>query len=137
VDVRVTLLDGSYHEVDSSDIAFRTCGARAFRKAFLKGSPELLEPLMSVNVVTPEEYAGAIMGSLCNRRGLISGMDTQGNAKVIKAMVPLANMFGYATELRNMSQGKASFTMHFEHYQAVPFSIAEEIIAARREKHDQ
>ncbi len=131
VDVRVILWDGSYHEVDSSDIAFRTCAARAFRRAFLAGSPQLLEPLMSVNVVTPDEFAGAIVGSLCNRRGLISGMDAQGSAKVINAMVPLATMFGYATELRNISQGKASFTMHFEHYQAVPFSIAEGIIAAR------
>ena len=134
VDVRVTLTDGSYHEVDSSDIAFRTCAARAFRKAFLKGSPELLEPLMSVNVVTPDEFSGAIVGSLCNRRGMITGMDTQGHAKVIKAMVPLATMFGYATELRNMSQGKASFTMHFEHYQAVPFTIAEELIEAHKKK---
>ncbi len=134
VDVRVTLKDGTYHEVDSSDIAFRTCAARAFRKAFLKGSPQLLEPLMSVNVVTPEEYAGAVMGSLCNRRGLISGMDQQGSAKVIKAMVPLATMFGYATELRNQSQGKANFTMHFEHYEAVPFAIAEELVAARKSR---
>jgi len=134
VDVRVTLKDGSYHEVDSSDIAFRTCAARAFRRAFTAGNPQLLEPLMSVNVVTPDEFAGAIVGSLCNRRGLISGMDAQGSAKVINSMVPLATMFGYATELRNISQGKASFTMHFEHYQAVPFSIAEEIIAAREKK---
>jgi elongation factor G len=134
VDVRVTLLDGSYHDVDSSDMAFRTCAKRAFRNAFLKGNPQLLEPLMSVNVVTPEDSAGAIMGNLCNRRGVISGMDMQGNAKVVKAMVPLANMFGYATEVRNMSQGKASFTMHFEHYQSVPFAIAEEVIA-RRKKH--
>jgi elongation factor G len=134
VDIRVTLLDGSYHEVDSSDIAFRTCAHRAFRHAFAQGSPQLLEPLMSVNVVTAEEHAGPIMGSLCNRRGLISGMDMQGNAKVIKAMVPLATMFGYATDVRNMSQGKASFTMHFEHYQAVPYTIAEEIVAARRKK---
>ncbi|MFO7651272.1 MAG: elongation factor G [bacterium] len=132
VDVRVTLLDGTYHEVDSSDIAFRTCGARAFRRAFLSGSPQLLEPMMSVNVVTPEESAGAVMGSLCNRRGMIHGMDDQGNAKVIKALVPLSTMFGYATDVRNMSQGKASFTMHFEHYEAVPFSIAEEVVAARK-----
>jgi elongation factor G len=128
VDVRVTLLDGSYHEVDSNDIAFKTCAARAFRKAFMQCSPQLLEPLMSVNVVTPEDSAGAIMGSLCNRRGLISGMDQQGNAKVIKALVPLATMFGYATDLRNQSQGRATFTMHFEHYQAVPFSVVEEIL---------
>ena len=132
VDLRVTLLDGSYHDVDSSDIAFRTCASHAFRKAFLKSNPQLLEPLMSVNVVTPEDTAGSIMGSLCNRRGLISGMDQQGNAKVIKAMVPLATMFGYATEVRNQSQGKASFTMHFEHYEAVPFAIVEEIIAAKK-----
>jgi elongation factor G len=134
VDIRVTLLDGSYHEVDSSDIAFRTCAHRAFRRAFAQGSPELLEPLMSVSVVTPEDFAGAIMGSLCSRRGLVLGMDMQGNARVINAMVPLATMFGYATEVRNMSQGKASFTMHFEHYQAVPYAIAEEIVAARRKK---
>jgi elongation factor G len=134
VDLRVTLLDGSYHDVDSSDIAFRTCAARAFRKAFMQCNPVLLEPLMSVNVVTPEDAAGAIMGTLCNRRGLISGMDQQGNAKVIKAMVPLATMFGYATEVRNQSQGKANFTMHFEHYEAVPFAIVEEIIAAKKAK---
>jgi elongation factor G len=134
VDLRVTLLDGSYHDVDSSDIAFRTCAAHAFRKAFLKSNPQLLEPMMSVNVVTPEDSAGSIMGSLCNRRGLISGMDQQGNAKVIKAMVPLATMFGYATEVRNQSQGKANFTMHFEHYEAVPFAIVEEIIAAKKER---
>jgi elongation factor G len=134
VDLRVTLLDGSYHDVDSSDIAFRTCASRAFRKAFMQCNPVLLEPLMSVNVVTPEDSAGAIMGTLCNRRGLISGMDQQGNAKVIKAMVPLATMFGYATEVRNQSQGKANFTMHFEHYEAVPFAIVEEIIAAKKAK---
>jgi elongation factor G len=132
VDVRVTLLDGSFHEVDSSDMAFRSCAAQAFRQGFIKGQPELLEPVMSVNVVTPEEYSGALIGSLCNRRGTILGMDAQGNAKVVKARVPLATMFGYATELRNMSQGKASFTMHFEHYEAVPFPVAEEILAARR-----
>jgi elongation factor G len=134
VDIRVSLLDGSYHDVDSSDIAFRTCAAHAFRKAFLKCNPQLLEPLMSVNVVTPEDSAGAIMGSLCNRRGLISGMDQQGNAKVIKALVPLATMFGYATDVRNQSQGRASFTMHFEHYEAVPFSVVEEILARRTNK---
>ena len=132
VDIRVTLLDGSYHEVDSSDIAFRTCASHAFRKAFLKCNPQLLEPLMSVNVVTPEDSAGPIMGSLCNRRGLISGMDQQGNAKVIKALVPLATMFGYATDLRNQSQGRATFTMHFEHYEAVPFSVVEEILAKKK-----
>jgi elongation factor G len=134
VDIRVTLLDGSYHDVDSSDIAFRTCASHAFRKAFLKSNPQLLEPVMSVNVVTPEDSAGAIMGSLCNRRALISGMDQQGNAKVIKATVPLATMFGYATDVRNQSQGRATFTMHFEHYEAVPFSVVEEILAKKGTK---
>jgi elongation factor G len=132
VDLRVTLLDGTFHEVDSSDIAFRTCAARAFRKAFLKGVPALLEPVMSVNVVTPDEFAGAVVGSLCNRRGMVSAMDAQGNAKVVKAKVPLATMFGYASELRNVSQGKANFTMHFEHYEPVPFAIAEEIVSRSR-----
>ncbi len=134
VDVRVTLLDGSYHEVDSSDMAFRHCAAQAFRKMFLAAHPELLEPVMSVNVVTPDEFAGTIMGSLANRRGRIEALDVQGNAKVVKAMVPLANMFGYATEVRNMSQGKALFTMHFEHYEPVPLSVAEEVIAARQRR---
>jgi len=136
VDIRVTLLDGSYHDVDSSDIAFRTCASHAFRKAFMKSNPQLLEPVMSVNVVTPEDSAGAIMGSLCNRRALISGMDQQGNAKVIKATVPLATMFGYATDVRNQSQGRATFTMHFEHYEAVPFSVVEEILAKKKESKD-
>ena len=136
VDIRVTLLDGSYHDVDSSDIAFRTCASHAFRKAFMKSNPQLLEPVMSVNVVTPEDSAGAIMGSLCNRRALISGMDQQGNAKVIKATVPLATMFGYATDVRNQSQGRATFTMHFEHYEAVPFSVVEEILAKKKESRE-
>ncbi len=132
VDVRVVLLDGSSHEVDSSDMAFRACGAAAFRRGFAKGQPQLLEPAMSVTAVTPEDSAGAVMGTLCNRRGTILGMDKQGNAHVIRARVPLAEMFGYATDLRNMSRGKASFTMQFEHYEAVPFRIAEDIIAQRR-----
>jgi elongation factor G len=101
---------------------------------FLKCNPQLLEPLMSVNVVTPEDSADAVMGSLCNRRGLITGMDQQGNAKVIKALVPLATMFGYATDLRNQSQGRANFTMHFEHYEAVPFAVVEEILARKGSK---
>ncbi|MFO7676181.1 MAG: elongation factor G [bacterium] len=142
VDLRVTLLDGSFHEVDSSDMAFRACASHAFRRGFLKGLPGLLEPVMSVSVVTPEEFSGAIIGSLCNRRGTILGMDAQGNAKVVRARVPLATMCGqlsdgrsgYATELRNLSQGRAVFTMHLERYEPVPFAIAEEIVAARRAK---
>ena len=132
VDLRVRLTDGSYHEVDSSDMAFRTCASIAFKKAFMGGSPELLEPMMSVNVVTPEDFSGSVTGNLCSKRGRILGMERQGNAQLIKALVPLANMFSYATELRGMTQGRASFTMHFEHYEAVPFSIAEEVVAKRR-----
>ena len=134
VDVRVSLLDGSFHEVDSSDMAFRQCATKAFRKGFGRGQPELLEPVMSVNVVVPEEHAGGVIGSLCNRRGTILGMDEQAGAKVVRARVPLATMFGYATELRNLSQGRASFTMHFERYQAVPFAVAEEVIRQKRER---
>jgi len=134
VDVRVTLTDGKHHEVDSSERAFRTCASMAFKKAFLKAGPELLEPVMSVNVTTPQEFAGSITGNLCSRRGRVTGMDAQGNAQVIKAMVPLATMFGYTTELRNTTQGRGAFTMHFERYEAVPFAIAEEVIEKQREK---
>ncbi|MFW5858068.1 MAG: elongation factor G, partial [Planctomycetota bacterium] len=132
VDVKVTLTDGSHHEVDSSEMAFRTCARQAFKKAFLKGNPELLEPVMSVNVVTPEDFAGSVTGNLCGKRGRIEGMEMQGNAQLVRAVVPLANMFGYATELRGFTQGRASFSMHFEHYEAVPYSIAEEIVAKRK-----
>ena len=134
VDVRVTLTDGSYHEVDSSEMAFRTCASMAFKKAFLRGNPQLLEPIMSVSVITQEEYGGTVTSNLCSRRGHITGMERQGNAQEIHAMVPLANMFGYATDLRNVTQGRGSFTMHFEHYDVVPFSIAEEVIAKRKEQ---
>jgi elongation factor G len=134
VDLKVTLTDGSYHEVDSSEMAFRACATAAFRRGFLEAGPELLEPVMSVNVITPEEYAGSITGDLCARRGRIVGMAPQGNAQVVRAVVPLANLFGYTSDLRNSTQGRASFTMHFEHYEAVPFSIAEGIIEERRKE---
>jgi elongation factor G len=134
VDVKVTLTDGSYHEVDSSEQAFRTCASMGFKKAFMKGNPELLEPVMSVNVVCPDEFAGTVSGNLCGRRGRIAGMEAQGNAQTIRGMVPLANMFGYATELRGITQGRGNFTMHFEHYEAVPYSIAEEIITKKKER---
>ena len=134
VDVRVTLFDGKHHEVDSSEQAFRTCGSMAFRKAFAKAAPQLLEPVMSVNVVTPEEFAGGVTGNLCAKRGRVNGMEPLGAGQQIKAMVPLANMFGYASELRNMTQGRASFTMHFEQYESVPLKIAEDVVAERRKK---
>ena len=133
VDLRVRLVDGKHHEVDSSEQAFRTCASIGFKAAFMKANPELLEPVMSVAVTCPEEFSGAVTGNICSKRGRVTGMDAQGNAQVVRGMVPLANMFGYASELRNASQGRASFTMQFEHYEAVPFSIAEEVIAAKRE----
>ncbi len=136
VDVKVVLVDGKHHEVDSSERAFRTCAAIAFRKAFLKGSPELLEPAMRLSVTTPEEHSGAIAGNICAKRGRILGMEPQGNAQIITAIVPLAELFGYASELRNVTQGRASFSMHFERYEAVPFSIAETVIAARKRARD-
>ena len=134
VDVRVVLTDGSYHEVDSSELAFRTCASMAFKRAFLRGNPQLLEPVMSVSVITTDDHAGAVTSHLCAKRGHITAMERQGNAQEIRAMVPLANMFGYATELRNATQGRGIFTMHFEHYEAVPFAIAEEIIARKKEQ---
>ncbi|MFP4058762.1 MAG: elongation factor G, partial [Candidatus Brocadiia bacterium] len=134
VDVQATLLDGSHHEVDSSEVAFRSCAAQAFRKGFRRGNPELLEPVMGVNVVTPEDFAGTVVSDLCARRGRITGMESRGTAQEVRAMVPLANMFGYATALRNLTQGRATFTMHFERYEAVPFAIAEEVIARRKEE---
>jgi len=134
VDMRVRLTDGKAHEVDSSELAFRTCASQAFRAAFLRGNPELLEPVMSASITVPEEHAGTITGNLCSRRGRITNMEAQGNAQVVKAMVPLSSMFGYASDLRNASQGRGSFTMHFEHYEAVPFALAEEIIEAKRKQ---
>jgi elongation factor G len=137
VDVRVVLEDGSYHEVDSSEMAFRTCASMAFKRGFMKGNPELLEPVMSLNVTTPEDYAGSITGAICSKRGRIVGMTMQGTAQVIKALCPLANLFGFASDLRNMSQGRAAYTMHFEHYEALPYSIAEEVIEKRRRAQKQ
>ncbi|PIE53289.1 elongation factor G [Candidatus Fermentibacteria bacterium] len=134
VDVQVTLTDGSSHAVDSSEMAFRTCARNAFKKAFMKCSPLLLEPMMSVTVVSPEEYSGGVSGSIYERRGTIMSMEARGNAKEFKARVPLSNMFGYATDLRNSTQGRANFSMQFEHYEAVPVSIAEDIIKEIRKK---
>ena len=133
VDIRVTVIDGSMHDVDSSDQAFRTCGRMGFREACLKVGLGLLEPLMSVEVTAPETYTGAITGSLCSKRGRVQGMDSKAGATILQGFVPLAEMFGYASELRNATSGRGTFTMHFEHYQAVPFSIAEEIIEELKE----
>jgi elongation factor G len=132
VDMRVTLTDGSYHDVDSNDFAFREAGRIAFQALFLRGSPELLEPVMSVEVVTPEEYMGPATSSICQRRGRIESMEKKGDMQIIEGMVPLAEMFGYANALRTLTQGRATFTMHFEHYEAVPDAIAEEIVTKRK-----
>ena len=129
VDVKVTLLDGSYHEVDSSEMAFKVAGSMAFKEAARKAGPVLLEPIMDVEVVTPDEYLGDIMGDLSSRRGKVGGIMQRSDAQVIGASVPLSEMFGYSTQLRSMSQGRAVYTMQFSHYQEVPKSKAEEIIS--------
>jgi elongation factor G len=131
VDVKVELTDGSYHEVDSSERAFKIAGSIAFKEAMKRSKPKLLEPVMAVEVITPEDYLGDVMGNLNGRRGRIESMEPLGNAQVIKASVPLSEMFGYATDLRSMSQGRAEFTMQFDRYEEVPPSIASEIVDAR------
>jgi elongation factor G len=129
VDVKATLLDGSYHEVDSSEIAFKIAASMAFKDAAAKASPVILEPVMAVEVVVPEEFMGEVIGNLSGRRGKIQGMETRAGAQVITAQVPLAEMFGYATDLRSMTQGRATYTMQFSHYESVPQPISEEITA--------
>lgn len=133
VDMKVTLYDGGYHEVDSSEFAFTEAGRQCFRQLFLQANPELIEPVMSLEVTMPEEYMGAITGSICQRRGRIEGMEDKAGNKVIQALVPLSEMFGYANAIRTLTQGRGNFTMHFEHYEAVPFSIAEAVVKKRRE----
>ena len=129
LDVKVSLIDGAYHDVDSSVMAFEIAGRAAFREGALKAAPKLLEPIMKVEAVTPEDYVGGIIGDLTSRRGQVRGQESRGNAVVINAMVPLANMFGYVNTLRSMSQGRAQFTMQFDHYAQVPQAVAEEVQA--------
>ena len=128
VDVKVRLIDGSYHEVDSNEMAFKIAGSMAFKEGFAKASPVLLEPIMKVEVVTPEDYMGDVMGDLSRRRGVLQGQDEGPSGKMIDAQVPLGEMFGYATSLRSMSQGRATFTMEFDHYAEAPANIAEAVI---------
>ena len=128
VDVKATLFDGSYHDVDSSEMAFKIAASMALKEALKKCKPVLLEPVMKVEVVVPEEYMGNVMGDLTSRRGKPLGNESRGNALQISAMVPLAEMFGYATTLRSNSQGRGTFTMTLDHYEEVPRNIAEEII---------
>jgi elongation factor G len=128
-DVKVSLIDGSYHEVDSSEIAFKIAGSMAFKDACRKAGPALLEPMMKVEVVLPEEFAGAVNGDLSSRRGRIEGLENRLGTQIVKSVVPLSSMFGYSTDLRSRTQGRATYTMHFSHYEEVPKQIAEEIIA--------
>jgi elongation factor G len=129
IDFKVALIDGAYHDVDSSVLAFEIAARAAFKEGIAKAGPALLEPIMSVEVVTPEDYMGDVIGDLNSRRGQINGMDQRGNARVVSAMVPLANMFGYVNTLRSMSQGRAQYTMQFHHYEPVPQAIADEVRA--------
>jgi len=129
VDVKVTCFDGSYHDVDSSEMAFKIAGSMGFKEGAAKASPVLLEPIMAVEVVTPEDYMGDVMGDLSSRRGRIMGMENRAGAQVVNAHVPLANMFGYSTDLRSATQGRATYTMVFDHYEQVPKAIADEVIA--------
>ena len=134
VDMRVTLYDGSYHDVDSSDFAFQEAGRAGFREFFLQSKPRLLEPLMSVEVVTPEEFMGPVNGSIGQRRGRIESIETREHQKIIESVVPLNEMFGYANHLRTLTQGRAVFSMNFEHYAAVPLELAEQVVKKRREE---
>jgi len=129
VDVKITLHDGSFHPVDSSEIAFKIAGSMAFKEAFKRGNPVLLEPLMSVEVIVPEEYMGDVIGDLNGRRGRIEGIEPKAGSQVISALVPLSEMFGYATNLRSKTQGRATYSMQFEHYEEVPANIAKEIVS--------
>jgi elongation factor G len=128
VDVKATLFDGSYHEVDSSEMAFKIAGSIAFKNAAIIANPVLLEPLMKVEVVTPEDYMGDVMGDLTRRRGILQGMEDSPAGKMVNAHVPLSEMFGYATDLRSQTQGRATYTMEFDHYAEAPVSVSEEII---------
>jgi elongation factor G len=132
VDVAAVLVDGSYHDVDSNEMAFKIAGSMAFKEACSKAKPVLLEPIMKVEVVVPEEYMAAVFGDLNSRRSAIQGTETRAGSNVIRVEVPLAQMFGYATDLRSRSQGRATFTMHFSHYAELPAALAEEVIKKHR-----
>jgi elongation factor G len=132
VDVRATLTDGKYHDVDSSEMAFKIAGTMAFKEAARKAKPILLEPIMKVEVVTPDDYMGDVMGDLSSRRGKLGGMEQRGNSQVINAQVPLSEMFGYATDLRSRTSGRATYTMQFDSYQQMPSNVQEEIVTRVR-----
>ena len=134
VDMRVRLTDGSYHDVDSSDFAFQIAARQGFKELFMKGKPQLLEPIMKLEVTTPDEYMGAVNGTIAQRRGRVDAMDERGGNKIVRGFVPLSEMFGYSNTLRSLTQGRASFSMEFEHYEAVPSNIASEVVSKRREE---
>jgi elongation factor G len=136
VDVRVTLVDGKYHDTDSSEIAFKVAGSLAFKEAAKRAKPVLLEPIFKVEVVTPEDFLGDVIGDLSRRRGRIEGQDRRGNAIAVTGTVPLSEMFGYATEMRSMTQGRATYTMQFEKYDEVPASVAAKVIEERTGRAD-
>jgi elongation factor G len=137
IDVKTTLVFGSYHEVDSSEMAFKIAGSMAFKEGFMKAKPTLLEPIMKVDVDVPEEYMGDVIGDISSRRGRIDGMDTVDHLSKVKAQVPLSEMFGYATDIRNKTRGQGTFVMEFLHYDEVPGSIAEAIVTNSKEKKDR
>ena len=134
VGVKVTLHDGTYHEVDSSEVAFKVAGSMAWKDAASRARPVLLEPVMAIEVVVPEEYMGDVMADISTRRGRIEGMDLRGSTQVIKGFVPLAEMFGYATDLRSRTQGRGSYTMHLHAYEQAPAAVQEEIVSRMRGK---
>jgi elongation factor G len=129
VDVKVTVHDGSYHEVDSSEMAFKIAASMAIKDAVAKASPVVLEPMMRVEVTLPEQFMGDVIGDLNSRRGLVEGTEMRGTTTVVRAAVPLAQMFGYATDLRSMTQGRASYSMELSHYAEVPGNLAQELVA--------
>ena len=134
VDVKVTLYDGSYHDVDSSEMAFKIAGSQAFKEAMRKADPVILEPIMKVVVIVPEEYMGDVIGDLNSRRGQVEGMDPRNGLQEIKANVPLSEMFGYSNDLRSKTQGRGQYSMEPSHYIEVPKSISEKIMSARAKK---
>jgi len=134
VDVKVVVHFGSYHAVDSSEFAFVECARQCFKNLFLKGNPQLLEPIMSVEVAVPEDYMGAATGSICQRRGRVEGMDEKAGSKLIRGLVPLGEMFGYSNSIRTLTQGRGTFSMTFERYEGVPFELAETIIEKRKKE---
>lgn len=134
IDVKVSLVFGSYHDVDSNEMAFRTAASMGFKEGFMKAQPTLLEPVMKVEVEVPEEFMGDVIGDISSRRGRVEGMETISGLSKVRAQVPLSEMFGYATDIRNKTRGQGTFTMEFAQYEEVPSNIAETVISSRKEK---